>query len=380
MASATDKHGERWLHVVAFDIPTPPAYGGVIDIYYSVKALEQLGIRVHLHTFNYGRGDVNALKNLASKVTVYPRRKERKKLLSATPFIVLTRAHPVLLKNLLKEEYPILFHGLHTTAFLGHPKLTGRKKIVRTHNVEHDYYRGLAYSESSLWTKLYFYLEAWKLKRWEKTLLNADLLAAISEKDTAHFRSLHPNVISVAAFHPNDGVRVPKQTGDYILYHGNLSVVENHVAAMWLVEQVAPHLDVTLMIAGKEPRQELVDAVEKAGGAELFSDLTVDELHQLVQGAQVNVLPTFQATGLKLKLLEALHSGRWCLVNPPMVQGTGLEELCVVAGNASEMVQAIKELWGKAVPADEVAKRMNLLESRFGGKQGAQLLVDAIFS
>ena len=44
----------REIHIVCFDVPHPPDYGGVIDIYYKVKSLHELGIKVHLHCYQYG--------------------------------------------------------------------------------------------------------------------------------------------------------------------------------------------------------------------------------------------------------------------------------------------------------------------------------------
>lgn len=43
------------LHIVSFHIPIPQNYGGVIDIYYKVKALHDIGVKVILHCFEYGR-------------------------------------------------------------------------------------------------------------------------------------------------------------------------------------------------------------------------------------------------------------------------------------------------------------------------------------
>ena len=43
------------LHIVAFDVPFPANYGGAIDVFYKLKALHQLGIRITLHCFEYGR-------------------------------------------------------------------------------------------------------------------------------------------------------------------------------------------------------------------------------------------------------------------------------------------------------------------------------------
>ena len=44
-----DKH----LHIVSFDIPYPPNYGGVIDVYYKLKALHRKGVKIILHCFEY---------------------------------------------------------------------------------------------------------------------------------------------------------------------------------------------------------------------------------------------------------------------------------------------------------------------------------------
>jgi hypothetical protein len=63
--------------------------------------------------------------------------------LSVKPFIVKSRANRKLLRNLQHDNYPILFEGLHTCYYLTHKKLADRIKIVRCHNIEHDYYDSL---------------------------------------------------------------------------------------------------------------------------------------------------------------------------------------------------------------------------------------------
>ena len=39
------------LHIISFNYPYPPSYGGIIDVYYKIKALSDLGIKIHLHCF-----------------------------------------------------------------------------------------------------------------------------------------------------------------------------------------------------------------------------------------------------------------------------------------------------------------------------------------
>ena len=43
------------LHIVSFDIPWPPNYGGIIDVFYKIRALHGAGVQIHLHCFEYQR-------------------------------------------------------------------------------------------------------------------------------------------------------------------------------------------------------------------------------------------------------------------------------------------------------------------------------------
>lgn len=46
---------ERHLNIIAFNIPWPANYGGIIDVYYKMKALHQCGVKIILHCFEYER-------------------------------------------------------------------------------------------------------------------------------------------------------------------------------------------------------------------------------------------------------------------------------------------------------------------------------------
>ena len=50
------------INIISFDVPFPANYGGVIDVLYKLKYFHQKGIEVHLHCFEYGRGEQEGLK------------------------------------------------------------------------------------------------------------------------------------------------------------------------------------------------------------------------------------------------------------------------------------------------------------------------------
>ena len=192
----------RRLHVVSLQVPFPPDYGGVIDIYYKLKALKNMGYETWLHTFRYDRSRAEQLNEVAARVSYYPRHRSVIRQLSHIPYIVSSRHCSKLLDDLLSDNAPILFEGLHCCAFLSDKRLKDRIKLVRTHNIEHEYYKELS-RKTSGWKKLYYELEAVKLGKYEKILLHADAILAISESDRCYFSSRYPQipVSLLPAFH-----------------------------------------------------------------------------------------------------------------------------------------------------------------------------------
>ena len=156
----------KTIHIVAFDVPFPADYGGVIDIFYRIKALHHLGVNIILHCYEYGRGEQKELEKYTSKVYYYKRSISILKWFSKTPFIINTRDSKLLLQNLEKDDFPILFEGIHTTFHLSNSSLVKRITMVRTHNIEHDYYSSLAKQSTGL-KKLFFNSDAKKLINYE---------------------------------------------------------------------------------------------------------------------------------------------------------------------------------------------------------------------
>lgn len=363
------------IHIVAFDVPYPADYGGVIDIFYKIEALNKLGVEVTLHCFQYGRSKSRKLNSICKKVYYYKRNSWKNPFLNSLPYIVCTRNSSELLDNLLKDEAPILFEGLHTTFFLRNPELKNRMKVVRMHNIEHDYYRNLEKVETNFFKKYFYKIESDKLKKYQKHLKHADVIAAISKQDTEYLKKHFSNVVQVSAFHPNESVIEAKPKDKFAFYHGNLSVGENNHAAIYLVEQVFNDLEIPLVIAGKHPSSELLKAAEKHPHIKIEKGLSSEKIMKMISDAHINVLPTFQKTGIKLKLLNALYLGKHCLVTPDMVENTGLEKLCAIGKTDQELKDLVTELMSKEFNCDELLKREELLEP-FSNSYNAEKLYD----
>lgn len=347
-------------------------------MFFKVKALAELGVKVHLHCFQYGRPRAKDLERMCASVHYYPRRTGKLQLLSTLPYVVVSRRSEALVERLLQDDHPILFEGLHCCHALGDPRLHGRVRLVRAHNVEHDYYGALAKAATSTFRRTYFINEAHKLQRFEPVLAEADHILAISPKDEAYFGSHFHRVVHIPAFHAGDRVEVPDGLGSYAFYHGALGVPENDQAALFLVRKVFQGLPVKLVIAGSDASNELRRAVARSTNVELREDIGTEEIHRLVREAQVNVLPTFQATGIKLKLLLCLFTGRHVVCNTPMVQGTGLEGLCHVHDDPEAMRTSILACMGRPANGQSLEQRAAVLEERFSNRRNAERILELL--
>jgi len=315
---------------------------------------------------------------MCTKVFYYPRKRIYTGIVSRVPYIVGSRINPDLLERLSADNYPILFEGLHTCAYLDHPLLAEKVKAVRMHNVEWQYYRGLFDYSSDPFKSIYYAVESKRLHRFEAVLIHANHIFAISKTETEYLINRYPQTSLVFPFHGEQIDYEQKGSGKYALYHGNLSVPENEEAVFWLLEHIKPDTDFPFLIAGKKPNPKLKTAVEEKAGFQLYENPSDKEMDQLISDAQIHILPTFQSTGVKLKLIKSLFRGRFVMANPEMVEGTGLGELCYIFKNPEGLNRLIKQLKTKDYSSDESKWRESFL-SQFNDEKGAIGILDALF-
>lgn len=374
----------RYLHIVSFDIPYPANYGGAMDVFYKIRTLHESGIRIILHC--YYKGSLHhepALESLCHRVYYYPRRTTLWQNFSRLPYTVVSRPTEPLLTDLLQDDYPILFEGLVCCQLLTHPALRTRARFFRECNIEHDYYRALGKASQSLWKKMFFSIEARKLQRYElKHLLSVNAIFAVAHQDEAHFRQMFPTtpVVYIPSFHPENIPAYPTDRGKYILYHGNLSVAENHKAAVHIITHIAPQLpDLSFVIAGLHPSKPLQTIAAGQPNVRLIDSPSDEEMQTLIAEAQIHLLITFQGTGLKLKLLNVLYTGRHIVVNPPMVVGTELSGLCHIGQNTAQLAALCRQYFGKPFTEEESLQRQALLQSTFANRHLVETLIEQIY-
>ena len=369
------------IHLISFDVPYPPNYGGIVVVYYHLKSLKELGVSITLHCFKYDNNpEAEMLLQYCDQVHYYNRKKSFWKQFSKTPFIVNTRMPKELLNNLNQDQKPIFFEGIHTTGFATHPTLADRIKIIRMHNIEWQYYKSLKEIDVDNWKRIFFHQESKKLKKFERDIIeSAQLVLCLSSTDTSYYKKLNHNTHYIPAFHPNDEVNSLEGTGDYALFHGKLSVPDNEKAVIFLLKQIFSRTKFPFKIAGLDASDSLKKEIASFDNAELIENPSGKEMVSLIQNAQINLLWSFQSNGLKLKLLHSLFNGRHCLVNDHMVsEDTNLSDLCSVANSKEEMVRRLNELKNLPFSDDLIKNRMEVLTKYFNNSENAKKTIELI--
>jgi len=372
----------RYLHIISFDVPFPANYGGVIDVYYKLVWLHRLGVKITLHCFSYGRKPAPELELLCDKVFYYERQTGFFSNLSRLPYNVKSRRSLALEQNLLSDEHPILFEVLHTCYLLNDSRFKTKRKIYRHSNIEHTYYHELSKSERSLIKKIYLKIEALKLRAFEPVLKFADLILAVNQKDTDYFKTEYPTVKSfyLPSFHSGEVPRIKEGRGDFILFHGNLSVSENYEAAVWLIKDVFSKLNVNCVIAGLNPPLFLQDLVKEFSNIRLMANPDHDQMRDLIQDAHAHMLYTPQPTGLKLKLINALFNGRFLLCNSAMLSGSGVSpgQSILICDSATDYIKQIGVLMSQQFNKNLMEERAAMLKN-FDNLINGERLIQLIF-
>lgn len=374
---------DNHLHIVSFDVPYPPNYGGVIDVFYKIRELHSKGIKIHLHVIEYpGRDRAPELEEFCESVIYYQRLTGFRSAFRIQPYIVQSRRSPEMINNLLKDNYPILFEGLHSCSYIDDTRLRNRILIYRESNIEHQYYFNLFKAEHHWGKKAYFLMESIKLLAFQAKLKHAGIMLAVSKHDADYLKNKFPSreVHFLPSFHANSFVTATEGKGSYFLYHGNIEVPENEIAASFLMRKVFAGSKHKLIVAGMNPPASVISLAARYPNIQLIPNPDEDTMFRLISEAQANILVTFQASGLKLKLLNTLYKGRFCIVNPTMLNGTDLDELCLIGKTASELRQLTDKVAEEEFSHEIIEKRELLLRENFSNSINADRMIDIIFN
>lgn len=371
----------RLLHIVSFDNPYPPVYGGVIDVFYKLKALHGLGFEIYLHCFvDQDQPPHPELLRYAKEVHFYRRKKKQSsyKWFSIFPFAVYSRYKKELYVNLKKVNAPILFEGQQSSYVARKHDFGDRKMLIRLHNLEANYFLGQARSATNWFKKAAYFSEYVKYSWFQRDLKKFDAVLALSRFEQHAARQYSDNVFYVPVFHGNEAVAELSGFGKYAIYHGDLRLADNRRAAKFLIEVFHQIPDYPLVIASSghgDFIKPLITGTRNISYTDIDNDNPA-HLTQLLADAHINVMLSFQESGTKLKAVYALFRSRYCIINKNMLDDENLRGLCTMAETQQDFVDAVNLL--KTQPFDQTFRRKEVLAEILDDRKNATEILNII--
>ena len=365
------------LHIISFDNPYPPNYGGIIDVFYKVKALHALGFKIYLHCFTATIPlHYKELQLLTQEVFFYKSSSNPLLYFSKIPFSVISRTNKKLLVNINKINAPILFEGLKTAGLVMNNQLNNHYKILRLHNIEQDYFAGISKSEKSLFRKIAFYFETKKYERFETIIQKFDQVICLSNFENKYINSKFKNSVYVPVFHGNKNVIKLDEFGEYAVYHGDLNTADNKEVVRFLISVFNEIPDYKLIIASSDNEKFVTDLIKNNYNIKFVRFKNFEDLKVVLQNAHINISWSFQKSGTKLKLINSLYNSRFSIINENIIDEKSIADLCIQVVNKSDLILKILELKNQSFKDFE--SRKVVLETVLNDLKNAQLIANLL--
>lgn len=266
-----------------------------------------------------------------------------------------------------------------TAALLPWPQQ--RPVVLFTHNNEAEIFERHARIATKLPMRLIYRQQQKKMWSFEHAFLpRFTRVVAVSEKDKAAFETEHgttavdtiPTGVDLDRFAFSPEPALDTATPPRLIFVGsmdwpaNIDAVDWFMAAIWplIVARIAA---VRLDIVGRSPPAALVDRVRRRHLPWRFTGW-VDDVQPYLRDAHVAVIPLRVGSGTRIKVFEAMASGR-----PVVSTALGVEGLPVVSG------QHYLEADSPAAFADAVAQLLDDEARRRALATAARRLVEQAF-
>lgn len=228
-------------------------------------------------------------------------------------------------------------------------------KILNHHNIESDMMFRRATKENNILKKLYYQIEAYKLKHYEKNeVCKFDVNVTCSPLDSKRIEYIAPGVVThvisngvdTEFFLPDSTIAPDPYT---LVFIGGMSWYPNRDAMLFFARQIWPLLkekipSIKMNVVGESPPQELLDLAKVDRNYHVHG--FVDDVKKYFNQAGIYVCPISDGGGTKLKILDALAMGKPIVANPVACEGIEVIDGKNVyfAEKAEEYVNRIHEL------------------------------------
>lgn len=301
---------------------------------------------------------------------------------------------------LLNESFDVIqLEHLYLCSYIGLIRQFSDARIVlRAQNIEHlvwkQYYKRLR----NPLLKLYFYIEARKLRKYENAMLKLpDGIIALTDNDVEYFRrySSQKAVVSIpigilsqrSAKYSNATDSTP---GNLIYHLGSMDWRPNVEGMKWFIRKVLPILikgnsEIKIYIAGKKMGSWFFRRESK----NLIVQGTVSDAGEYIADKSIMIVPLLSGSGIRVKILEGLKEGK--VVVSTSIGAMGIEckepksECCceygsesiLIADNADDFAKKILRVYNSPDLCQHISDNArNLAHERFDIKEVGMKMAD----
>jgi hypothetical protein len=141
-----------------------------------------------------------------------------------------------------------------------------------------------------------------------------------------------------------------------------MQVSENEASATWLIKNIFSKIKIPFMVAGSGISKKLKGLALIYPHVTVVDNPTMEAIDSLIEKAHIHLLPSLNNTGVKLKLLHALFSGKFCITNQAGIEGIKVKNSVFIANTSEEYIKVISLLMNKTFTKDDIEERKPLLQ------------------
>lgn len=283
-------------------------YGGRRDTEYEARIAEQLPGPETIYT---GTRDSND----ADRAVEYARR-----VFSPAPFAVSKFAHPAVRRSVLgwiREKRCDVALCDFLAASLNFPARPALPTVLFQHNVESSLWERRARTESNPLRKMVYRIEAAKMLRYERdTIQRFHHIIAVSDHDRKLMAAMDPTCeftvvptgVDTEKYSP-----APPSTAEppVVVFTGSMDWEPNIDAVTYFCSDIWPKIlaefpDARFQVVGRDPRP----SVKKLASVSVEITDTVPSVDEYLRRATVVVVPLRAGGGTRLKIFEAMATGK----------------------------------------------------------------------
>jgi glycosyltransferase involved in cell wall biosynthesis len=282
----------------------------------------------------------------------------------------------------------VLIEGIELSSAVGIVRAhsPGTKIVFDDHNAEYELQRRAYLADRAIprrWlAAFYSWAQASRLRAYERQVCNGvEHVVAVSDHDRRLLLELGlntpvsviPNSIDTSEYMAEEQ---PARQYDYdLLFVGKMDYRPNVDAVLWFAEEVWPRLkahrpEITWAIAGKNPHPRLAFLRNLEG---ITITGRVEAVQPYLHGSRICLMPFRVGSGTRLKLIEAMASGRAVVSTTVGAEGFDLRpgEHLLVADEPASFAEAILALLADAQRRQELGASAQEFARQYDWRQVA---------